>query len=542
MTVAVSKAVEEGARAVICASTGNTAASAAAYAARAGIPAVVLQPAGAVTLGKLAQARAVGARVLEVRGTFDEALTAARELGRRGDATCSSTRSTRTGSRARRPPRSRSSRSSAALPTPYSSPTAAAATRARYFYGFQELGRDAATAPRRSRRDRRRHRRVRDPDHRAGARAEVEEAVGLSDGRVADGHRRRDPRAWQPRARGGGLLRAVVRRGRRRHRAGRSRAVARRWSASSPATGSRIPRAPTAHAPRRRSRSTPTRTRSPRLRRETCTCARRPRSANLGPGFDCAAVALDLWNELEVTEGDGVVVEGEGEGELPEDESNLAVRAYALVAPPAGKRFRFLNRIPLERGLGSSAAAIALGLAAAGRPGTHTAARAARARAPAREPRGQPRRGADGRRLYHLGRPHHEDRHDTAAHAGRTDPAGPGLDDGGAHALPPQISPTRTAPSPQRTRCSSAPARGGERRLAGAGARRPAPRAVPAVGRCSTRSAPACRRAPPGRRSPARGRPFSSGQATRRPAAPQLTRALSRPSCSALRVAERGAL
>jgi homoserine kinase len=76
-------------------------------------------------------------------------------------------------------------------------------------------------------------------------------------------------------------------------------------------------------------------------------------------------VALDLWNELEVTEGDGVLVEGEGAGELPADETNLAVRAYALVAPSSGKRFRFLNRIPLERGLGSSAAAIALGLAAA---------------------------------------------------------------------------------------------------------------------------------------------------------------------------------
>jgi threonine synthase len=84
MTVAVSKALEEGARAVICASTGNTAASAAAYAARAGIPALVLQPAGAVALGKLAQARAVGARVLEVRGTFDQALSAARELAGRG--------------------------------------------------------------------------------------------------------------------------------------------------------------------------------------------------------------------------------------------------------------------------------------------------------------------------------------------------------------------------------------------------------------------------------------------------------------------------
>jgi len=92
-------------------------------------------------------------------------------------------------------------------------------------------------------------------------------------------------------------------------------------------------------------------------------------SANMGSGFDCAGVALDLWNELEVTEAEAsateVVVEGEGEGELPEDESNLAVRAFSLLADPAGRRFRLRNRIPLERGLGSSAAAIALGLAAA---------------------------------------------------------------------------------------------------------------------------------------------------------------------------------
>jgi len=84
MTVAISKALEAGARAVVCASTGNTAASAAAYAARAGLVAVVLQPAGAVASGKLAQARAYGARALEVRGTFDEALSAARELAARG--------------------------------------------------------------------------------------------------------------------------------------------------------------------------------------------------------------------------------------------------------------------------------------------------------------------------------------------------------------------------------------------------------------------------------------------------------------------------
>ena len=84
MTVAVSRAVEAGAEAVVCASTGNTAASTAAYAARAGLPAVVLQPEGAVALGKLAQARATGARLLEVRGSFDEALAAARELADKG--------------------------------------------------------------------------------------------------------------------------------------------------------------------------------------------------------------------------------------------------------------------------------------------------------------------------------------------------------------------------------------------------------------------------------------------------------------------------
>jgi threonine synthase len=84
MTVAVSKALEEGAGAVVCASTGNTAASAAAYAARAGLPCLILQPAGAVALGKVAQARALGARILAVRGSFEEALAAARELAARG--------------------------------------------------------------------------------------------------------------------------------------------------------------------------------------------------------------------------------------------------------------------------------------------------------------------------------------------------------------------------------------------------------------------------------------------------------------------------
>jgi len=84
MTVAVSKALGAGAEAVICASTGNTAASAAAYAARAGLPALVLCPKGAVAGPKVAQTRMLGAKVLEVRGDFDQALAAAQELARRG--------------------------------------------------------------------------------------------------------------------------------------------------------------------------------------------------------------------------------------------------------------------------------------------------------------------------------------------------------------------------------------------------------------------------------------------------------------------------
>jgi len=74
MTVAVSKASEDGARSVICASTGNTSASAAAYAARAGMRAVVLIPEGKIALGKLSQAMMHGAKVIQIEGNFDEAL------------------------------------------------------------------------------------------------------------------------------------------------------------------------------------------------------------------------------------------------------------------------------------------------------------------------------------------------------------------------------------------------------------------------------------------------------------------------------------
>ena len=78
-------------------------------------------------------------------------------------------------------------------------------------------------------------------------------------------------------------------------------------------------------------------------------------SANLGPGFDCAAVALDLWNEVEVTEG----------ADRPPDPVHIGIRSFGLVASPEGLSFEWTDRIPRARGLGSSAATIALGMVAA---------------------------------------------------------------------------------------------------------------------------------------------------------------------------------
>ena len=87
MTVAVSRAMEGGTKAVICASTGNTSASAAAYAARAGILCVVILPAGKIATGKLLQAFVCGAKIVAINGNFDAALGIVRELGESGDFT-----------------------------------------------------------------------------------------------------------------------------------------------------------------------------------------------------------------------------------------------------------------------------------------------------------------------------------------------------------------------------------------------------------------------------------------------------------------------
>ncbi|HXP35951.1 MAG TPA: threonine synthase [Chthoniobacterales bacterium] len=85
MTVAVSRAIDRGARALICASTGNTSASAAAYAARAGIPCAVVLPAGKIASGKLIQAFAHGAKIVAIDGNFDDALRIVRELGEQNE-------------------------------------------------------------------------------------------------------------------------------------------------------------------------------------------------------------------------------------------------------------------------------------------------------------------------------------------------------------------------------------------------------------------------------------------------------------------------
>lgn len=105
-------------------------------------------------------------------------------------------------------------------------------------------------------------------------------------------------------------------------------------------------------------------------------------TANLGPGFDCLGMALDLWNRVEVLptseskSGTLVEVTGEGEGELASDQSNLVYRSMEFLFHEAGEqlpplRLRCHNQIPVKRGLGSSAAAIAGGLAAANALCTH---------------------------------------------------------------------------------------------------------------------------------------------------------------------------
>ena len=252
MTVAVSAAVREGAEAVVCASTGNTAASAAAYAARAGLRGAVIVPEGKIATGKLAQALMHGARVVALRGNFDEALALVRELADRHPVSLVNSvndfriEGQKTGAfevcdQLGEPPD--------ALCIPVGN----AGNVTSWWRGFRELGhaprllgfQAAGAAPLVHGAP------VEQPETvasaiRIGNPARWEDAMDAftaSRGAVARGHRRADPGRLLAAGRArGGVLRAGL--GRLGGRAAGGTAPRAAWSACSPATGSRTRRRP----------------------------------------------------------------------------------------------------------------------------------------------------------------------------------------------------------------------------------------------------------------------------------------------------------
>ena len=358
MTVAVSKALEEGARAVVCASTGNTAASAAAYAARAGIPAVVLVPAAGGRGRASWRRRARSARACSRRaGASTPRSHAVRQLADRGEhALVNSLNPYRRegqktavfeiveeldgAARRVRPPlrrrrqhdrvRPRRSPSSASKPRSSPSRLATAPRRSPPRSGSRE------PVARRERGGSRARVVTVDDEEILAAWRELAALEGIlcepasAAGMAALRPRRRPGRpggrdAHRPRPQGP----CDRRRARAAAGPGRSRPGRDRWRRSDDRLGARDLGEPRARIRLRRGRARALeRARADRRRRASSSRARAPASCPRTPRTSpCARTAL--------------------------------------VAPPAGKRFRFVNRIPLERGLGSSAAAIALGLAAA---------------------------------------------------------------------------------------------------------------------------------------------------------------------------------
>ena len=266
MTVAVSRAKGRGAEAVICASTGNTAASAAAYAARAGLRGAVIVPEGKIAIGKLAQALMHGARVVALQGNFDDALRIVRELSQKHPIELVNSVN---------PHRIEGQKTAAfevveelgEAPGALAIPVGNAGNVTAYWRGFQEVGRRAgplrlpgrgrgAAGPRRAGRQPR-DRRLGDPDRQPGP-------LGGGDGRL---HRLARPRRRRLRRADPRRL-PLARRQRRRLLRARlapprspacsptacpsSRAPRRPSpsSASSPATASRTPTPPSAKPPR----------------------------------------------------------------------------------------------------------------------------------------------------------------------------------------------------------------------------------------------------------------------------------------------------
>ena len=235
MVLAVAKALQRGATSVICASTGNTSASAAAYAAAAGMTAVVVLPRGRIAAGKLLQAQVAGARIVAIDGNFDDALRIVRELAeapgaaatRRRARPRSSTRSIPSVSRARRPPPSRSATTSAMRPMCSRSRSATPATSAPIGPGSASTPPRAGDSPPATRRvpGRRRStarprpsgraprdRRHRDPDRQPRIVDEGDRRARRIRRHDRGRERRGDPRRpARPRQDRGDLLRACVR-------------------------------------------------------------------------------------------------------------------------------------------------------------------------------------------------------------------------------------------------------------------------------------------------------------------------------------------
>ena len=373
MTVAVSAAIGEGAEAVICASTGNTAASAAAYAARAGLRGAVIVPEGKIATGKLAQALMHGARVIALRGNFDEALALvrasggqapdrARELGERlpdrgpEDGRVRGLRPARRGARrALHPggnagnvtswwkgfqeygtaPRMHGYQAEGAAPLVHGAPVESPETVASAIrIGNPARWEDAMSVFTSSRGEVRAvsDAEILDAYSLLGARegvfcepASAASVAGLlkngAEGRVVcvlTGHGLKDPQTAMNRAA------SVVPASRT------SRASSERCSGEAPPEGCRVPAS----------------------------------SANLGPGYDVLAAALALHLELEVEETGEFFVHSDVPG-IPTDRVEPVRARVRGLRPADGVTFQIRSEIPAAAGLGSSAAAIVAGLAAA---------------------------------------------------------------------------------------------------------------------------------------------------------------------------------
>ena len=392
MAVAVSRALERGAPGIVCASTGNTAASAAAYGARAGLPVVVVTSRGSVARGKVI-AGSRGRR----RAPRDR-----RHVQRRAPRGAAAGRGR--GPRQRQLDQSRPNRRTEAsaarevleqlggLPDVLALPYGGGGNTVSYARGFGEtLPRFVLGEAAQRRETFASAIRIAEPVH-------VRRSTTCSSAPAGRSCRCRSAeleRAWRSLAREEGIFCeparsaagiAASRGGRVARRAGRLRR-----------------HGPRPEGSRRGRDADDVRVRAPAT------------TANLGPGFDCAGAALELWNELELTPGDS-----------PVDRDHLGVRAFELLAPADGWSFQFTDNIPQARGLGSSASVIALGLVAAatvGEPGADRR-RAARARTPARGPRRQPRRRARRGRLPDVGDANRPDRRHDPGHADRRHPGG----------------------------------------------------------------------------------------------------------------------